>query len=1194
MVSIPDSSSLSNSAAEPTTAPAMATLSDGISATQSEPDLAQRDDENVGAENAGENSDTTAVLESPTGELSIDPATQHGKRTKCTKALPALLVARSPSLISVSRAMTPPPMDSSGSSRFFASSSQAVENRSVAVVVSVVEFHVREGPSIRETFPDTLDIFDSEPQTTGAIATGVSRSNSGNRVRSKSDADGVAFSSQATRAKSPSVVQQSVSFETSLQSQLENPSGSISPSSRRRAVTLKLEQNYRTKLPFLALPDRADAQDHGFSYFLLRQAPSLVMGVSCFRQVESDEAVRGKHQRALVVMCNLPLFDFIRSLMEVHVNDILWATDANERLARMRALHVKLSSLIQPSLCREPKNIQGSTSLVQSLRVLGGAKTALILLKCLLLGNTGVMVTGPAGALVSQIVLSISGLLPRRGGMLGALIGENMGHSTTCRELAELAMAVLPPRLQGYAARKQNRYKSKLLLMPYCSLMEMDDIREVYTPRVTSKSGKGSELQGRCGYFAGTTNPVMASGVRNGLGDLILELDDSVLAAFLVGQGGAAAAGSTSATSASRKSASPSPVSGNSPTSASSTHAAFQQLERFSSRAAKFMREKTDEVVTKLQQLGNNSVRTATLTPAGRVAADLGGKDRAYVRKIDRLLLGSGREKFASMNKRRSRSKSPHKKKPSASGSASLKSSGAPRHTSSMSLTISTSDSSPPSCKPSPAPSVSAAPSLTSSWKKSGAAASFSSFMSSIAQLVDPDSHNTNNNNNSSENAARGETNETDHLAYEALDGGSSEGHSSVVDEEDAAVESLVGDVETDFGEGPRTEEELEAKIQELFVSWMNSLFSEISHFIDHGSLPQAPPGTIQGLVPSHNQDYLREWARRTQTTREKNTCSEVVQFANGDEYRGEILVSDADGFVDLDHDASRNLSHGVRVDRQGRGVYTAAQSGWRYEGAWENDVRQGNGVATCGDSFLFDGAWDGNRRNGRGTCIVKGKGQVSGVWDADVLRQGVFFDQNGNKLDAVFDDEGRVEEGVFMNAEGNASYKGRFNKAGLPHGVGNAAYPDESKYSGTFVNGQRHGQGAWSVSPLEWYAGGWKENVFNGDGILAFKLKSKAGDGEDGVSKPVELEATWNAGKLDPVRLCCVRDAVTREPIFEGKLQDWDSATQVPSFSPPTMSFKPEYMPHDFACFLEPLPSCEGKVLPSLPSDSEYDTESE
>ncbi|GBG28007.1 Phosphatidylinositol 4-phosphate 5-kinase 1 [Hondaea fermentalgiana] len=1072
------------------------------------------------------------------------------------------------------------------------------DQRNATVSVSVVEFHVREGPSIQEVFPEGLEAFDAEPGV-GEMqqkASGMSRS------RSKSDLAGLSSSSLSSTANSlPAERQSNLSASSSSGFVSSTPllpvhdpvaggdGRPVSPASRRRAVTIKLEQNFRSKLAFLALPDRADAQDQGFSYFLLRQAPALVAGVSCFRQVESDEAVRNKHQRALVVLCNLPLFDYVRSLMETHADDILWADSSQTRLARMRGLHAKLLSLLRPSLCRQPRAIQGPATLLTSLRALGGSRPALALLKCLLLGNTGVMVTGPAGALVSQIVLSISGTLPRRGGMLGSFVGEDMRHSSRCRELAELAVAVLPPRLQGYAASKQKRFKSKLLLMPYCSLMEMDDLREVYTPRVTSKAGKASDLQGRCGYFAGTTNPVMASTVRNGLGDLIIELDDAVLETMKPrwqAQQSPPNADDPTMTNDALPSSSSSSSSLPSPEKSSGALPALQSFERFSSRAARFMREKTDEVVTKLQQLNKPTVRTISLTPAGRVAADLGGKDRAFVRKIDRLLFAREGRKRVHSGKLHSHSRTAN----SHGTQQSSKAASSPGQGNGPTSTVASAKPTLQGASMTPMPTVSSPPSPSS--KQGSVTASFSSFLNSFTQMVEPDAQRAS-------TAPAPSSQVDDHLAYRALDdGGESQSTGG-----DGEVSVATNEEDTEEPEpidgGHFSDEEIEVKVQELFVSWMNSLFAEISHYIDYGSLPNAPPGAIQGLHPSHNQDYLREWARRTQTTREKNTCSEVVQFENGDEYRGEILISDVDGFIDLnlerrsgrsrslpqtEEDNASTHSSELRVERQGRGVYTSPRSGWRYEGAWESDMRHGSGVAMLGDDYLFDGAWEHNKRNGRGTCIVKGHGQVSGIWDADVLRQGIYFDPEGNKIDGVFDDEGFVEEGFYTDASGKTTYKGRFSKEGKPHGVGNATYGDETKYSGTFSEGERHGQGAWSVSPSEWYFGSWKQDVFHGAGILAFTL-----DGRD-----VELETEWTLGDLEADQLCCVRDVKTREPIFEGALGKWPGRDKVPSRMPPGLGLVPRYSPEAFACKLYPLPSSEGKVLTSLPSDTEYETESE
>jgi len=687
-----------------------------------------------------------------------------------------------------------------------------------------------------------------------------------------------------------------------------------------------LGEEIKSKVPFWALPDRADDCDAGFTYFLVRQAPEMVVGVSCFRQIESVETSRHKMQRALCVLSSRPYFYLVRMLLESVIDDIVWMPTKEERLDKVKRLRSQLEESFSVPRVLTRGDVCGPECLSTVLRWLGGGKAALVLLKCILLGNTGVIITAPSSEIASQVVLVLASVLPGFGGLLGDIPEDRSDskYSGKCLELIGLSMA------------SDLKKKSKMLFMPYSSLMEVDDIRAVYAPR---KKSVGT-FDGRCGYLAGATNPALASKIQHGLGDLICELSDQVKDETWMSS-------RSLAPTKNLKSSTTSEEEGEEEEDHKTQLA--QQFQAFSSKAAKFMKETTGQVVNKFNQWTCSPVNFKAITTAGSASVDLGIKDREFVKKINKVLYNSRR-------------------------------------------------SAPTSPKRDP----------------------FSSFFNSLVQTV--------------------------------------------------SVEAPL------YAKIDKQTENLDQALRELLVLWVNSVFSEMNRYAEEVVGPNVKLKD-KFFFGGHNRAYLYEWSQRTQTTRDKKACSEIVRFENGDEYRGELLLCDSQGFVDVR--ISSDL-RGRRLARHGYGVYTSKK--WRYEGTWEDDARSGHGTISLlarPDDFIYDGTWSKDMRCGQGTCIVTGVGQYSGSWSMDRFDgEGMFFDVSGNSYQGSWKGGKRDGEGVFQGANGEM-YQGEWRND-VPEGVGNATYRDGSKYSGEWKEGKRDGQGVWSKGD-EVASGRWDKDHLDG-----------------------------------------------------------------------------------------------------------------
>lgn len=187
-----------------------------------------------------------------------------------------------------------------------------------------------------------------------------------------------------------------------------------------------------------------------------------------------------------------------------------------------------------------------------------------------------------------------------------------------------------------------------------------------------------------------------------------------------------------------------------------------------------------------------------------------------------------------------------------------------------------------------------------------------------------------------------------------------------------------------------------------------------------------------------------------------------VMEFENGDRYDGE-----------WDDDM-----------KNGQGKLTYANGG-SYKGKWVDDMRNGYGVNTWRNGDKYAGNWEDNKRNGKGTFTFSDGGKYAGEWE----------------------DDKRSGQGETTWANGD-HYKGSYEN-NRRHGQGTFTYSDGGKYAGEWANDMRDGYGVNTWSTGDRYEGSWKRNVKHGKGTLYHA----DGDKEEGFWKNGEL----NGKSFDP-----------------------------------------------------------------------------
>jgi hypothetical protein len=163
-----------------------------------------------------------------------------------------------------------------------------------------------------------------------------------------------------------------------------------------------------------------------------------------------------------------------------------------------------------------------------------------------------------------------------------------------------------------------------------------------------------------------------------------------------------------------------------------------------------------------------------------------------------------------------------------------------------------------------------------------------------------------------------------------------------------------------------------------------------------------------------------------------------VIKLPNGDKYDG-----------DWEDDM-----------KNGQGTYSYARGG-SYEGEWADDMRNGYGVNKWPNGDRYAGKWQNNKRNGKGKYFYADGGKYDGEWKDDMRNgHGVNIWANGNRY-----------EGSWVN--------------NLQHGDGTMTYPDGGKYEGEWSKSMRDGHGVNTWSNNERYEGSWKRGQKHGKGTL-------------------------------------------------------------------------------------------------------------
>lgn len=232
------------------------------------------------------------------------------------------------------------------------------------------------------------------------------------------------------------------------------------------SLTESLPQQWRS-LPHIALPDGCHNYREGHVTFTLPTEDMVVYGVSCYRQIDSNELTsvssditRSTVQKSICVISKWPIYDFLISKVELTVHAYFNAKDLNDRELLIHTYHNLNATLtldLALCVCCHSNKLAGLIELYQH--------SILQLFKAVLLEKR-ILIYGHNPSDVSHLVTSLLSLFP--------LYYQSLIDQSLVNEYG------LP-------------LKTKLYVQPYLPLQELRQL---------------SSLQDERGILVGVSNPL--------------------------------------------------------------------------------------------------------------------------------------------------------------------------------------------------------------------------------------------------------------------------------------------------------------------------------------------------------------------------------------------------------------------------------------------------------------------------------------------------------------------------------------------------------------------------------------------------------------------------------------------------------------------------------------------------------------
>ena len=206
-----------------------------------------------------------------------------------------------------------------------------------------------------------------------------------------------------------------------------------------------------------------------------------------------------------------------------------------------------------------------------------------------------------------------------------------------------------------------------------------------------------------------------------------------------------------------------------------------------------------------------------------------------------------------------------------------------------------------------------------------------------------------------------------------------------------------------------------------------------------------------------------------------------------------------------------------------GKGEYVSKS--FKYEGEWNEGLKQGHGLYTWESGDRYEGTFAGDRPDGKGTYkFFNGDSYEGEVKQGVIAGRGVYVARNGDTFEGPFVN-GKLEGvGVYKFATGDR-YEGEMHEGriqgtgryysrngdriegtfvdGKPQGIGTYFFANGDRYQGEIVNGALSGQGTYFYASGLKYEGEVRDGRPQGKGTFWFLDRTRfEGVFEDGLAR--------------------------------------------------------------------------------------------
>lgn len=189
-----------------------------------------------------------------------------------------------------------------------------------------------------------------------------------------------------------------------------------------------------------------------------------------------------------------------------------------------------------------------------------------------------------------------------------------------------------------------------------------------------------------------------------------------------------------------------------------------------------------------------------------------------------------------------------------------------------------------------------------------------------------------------------------------------------------------------------------------------------------------------------------------------------------------------------------------------GKGEYVSKS--FKYEGEWNEGLKQGHGVYVWDNGDRYEGTFAGDRPDGKGAYkFANGDAYEGEVKQGVIVGRGIYVARNGDTFEGPFTNGKLDGVGVYRFSSGDR-YEGELSE-GRIQGTGRYYSRNGDRIEGTFVDGKPHGIGTYYFANGDRYQGEIIRGALSGQGTYAYASGLRY-EGEVREGRPLGKGVFW------------------------------------------------------------------------------------